>query len=355
MFNQVMLEPGYPGCDSTVYKINIDDGRMNSLVGLILGANSDELVQAILDFGASMPAEVKSDTKKPITDASLSETGSPRQTVLDRQSSTGLDRRTSADLNSDTQSEGQDRRLPRAFDTARTLSGGLDAAFDGLPSTVLGSAPHTDLDRQSSTNLGGARQTDLDRRTSGDLDSDTQGEEHDRRFSRAFNTAKTLSGGLGTTFDGRPSPALGTGLDARTSTALDTLEVARQYARALDRCQWSPALDTGLEGRTSTVLDTQSEAQHSEEVSDSDDSEGENLDLHDDDLDLDLDPVDFGQRASGSPEPEVSSSVTASRVDDLMTAYGKAVLQHGEKGTEAMEIRIKLLEAQLTLKVSRAV
>lgn len=330
MFNQVMLQPGYPGCDSTVYKIDIDDGRMNSLVGLILGANSDELVQAILDFGASMPAEVKSDTKNPITDASLSETGSPRPTDLDRPSSTDLGGARQTDLDSRTSTD---------LDTARTLSEGLDTAFDGL----------------SSTNLGGVRQTDLDRRTSADLDSDTQSEGHDRRLSRAFDTARTLSGGLGTAFDGRPSPALGTGLDGRTSTALHTLETARRFERALDG--WSTALGTGLDGRTSTALDTQSEGQHSEEVADSDDSESENLDWHDDDVDLDLEPVDFGQRASGSPEREVSSSVTASRVDDLMTAYGRAVLLHGEKGKEAMEMKIKLLEAQLAQKLteSRAV
>jgi hypothetical protein len=62
---KVLLGSGYPGCDGSAYSVKMDDGRLDGMVGLILGVNSDKLVETILDFGASLPIKVKSDASTP--------------------------------------------------------------------------------------------------------------------------------------------------------------------------------------------------------------------------------------------------------------------------------------------------
>ena len=316
-----MLNAGYPGCDSTAYSIATTDARLESMVGLILGANSTELVKAILDFGAALPEKIHSDTGTPVIEDMFPKIGSPGQRALDPQA------------------------RPSAALDAPVLTGNPQQEAHGTA---------VDTQSQSSAAL------------------DTPG-----RAWTAMAHATALRTGAST---GRILPSLGLDLDRRLSTALDTQSSPsaaldtrvltggpqqEAHGTAVDtQSQSSAALNfrtlLGLDTQTSTAtgIDTPSEQQGIEGLpgSDSEDSEigHEDLDAHDDeDDDFLFQSMDFLAQGSKSTEPTEPTKPVRS-VADLMLAYAQAVLASGEKSPEAMAIRIDLLEAQLHLKTSSA-
>ena len=161
-----MLNAGYPGCDSTAYSIATTDARLGSMVGLILGANSTELVKAILDFGAALPEKIHSDTGTPVIEDMFPKIGSPGQRVLDPQARpsaaldapvlTGSPQQEAHGTAVDTQSQSSaalDCRTLLGLDTQTSTATGIDTpseeqGIEGLPGSDSEDSEigHEDLD-----------------------------------------------------------------------------------------------------------------------------------------------------------------------------------------------------------------
>ena len=320
-----MLNAGYPGCDSTAYSIATTDARLDSMVGLILGVNSTELVKAILDFGAALPEEIHSDTGTPVIEDMFPKIGSPGQRALDPQA------RPSAALDAPVLTGSpQQEAHGTAVDTQSQSSAALDTPGRAWTAISPQEAHATALRTGASTgrilpSLG----LDLDRRLSTALDTQSSP-------SAALDT-RVLTGGP-------QQEAHGTAVDTQS-----------QSSAALD---FRTLLGLDTQTSTATGIDTPSEEQGIEGLpgSDSEDSEigHEDLDAHEDeDDDFLLQSMDFLAQGSKSTEPTEPTKPVRS-VTDLMFAYAQAVLASGEKSPEAMAIRIDLLEAQLNLKTSSA-